>query len=307
MPSPEAPLWAVLDRLGLLFRLTRQDLIAQHGTRPSLWVRDMAECVLPAEPMVQGLTCFYFQFGTQPGAVDDLKTAPDWLTASYRVHADADRNFADLLGSLSALFGPGEPGQAFNTLERRWAFGRALLVARSFPPRWNHLPNRRHAADPGSATEASVALTPGWLPSLTTEQVGWLSKITPLGSPDPSRPSPGQTPPLRHRWPEGLGRPPTPVYGLSADGAGFVVILDLGYVLALPRAWLVEVRRDVSTPARGPGGTTLSVSALRSGQLALPPQRIVLNSGPPDTLAAVARRLADTLSLPLVETSWPDD
>jgi hypothetical protein len=319
-PDPEAPLWLVFDRLGLPFREARQDLIARYGTRPSLWATQMQECPLPAAPLLPGLSDFHFQFGTHPGAVDDLTTAPDWLTASYRVHsrlslADrvvdrrVDRNHADVVRALAAMFGPGTDRSAINAWERRWQFGRALLTAHTFPPRLNTRfgPNSRHAADPGSATETSVTFNPGWLPDLTDVQRGWLASFRPIGTPDPWAPAQGFPPPLWHRWPADLGPLPEPSYGPSADGAGFVVVTNAGFVKALPRDWLVNLCRDVVTPARGPGGTTLAVSILRSGQPHLPPDTITLSVGPPDTLADEADRIAKALILPLVTRTFPDD
>ena len=319
-PDPEAPLWAVFDRLGLPFREARQELIVRYGTRPSIWANSVQECHLPAAPLLPGLSEFHFQFGTHAGAVDDLTTAPDWLTASYRVHSRlllgdrvqdrrADRNHADVVRALTALFGPGTEGRATNTLERRWGFGRALLTARTFPPRLNSRvgAHSRDAADPGSATETLVTFNPGWLPDLTALQRGWLAAFHPSGTPAPWVPAQGFPPPLWHRWPADFGPLPAPAYGPSADGAGFVVVSDAGFVKAVSRDWLVDLRRDVVTPARGPGGATLSVSVLRSGQPQLPHDKITLAVGPPATLAAEAGRIAQALSLPLVESTFPDD
>jgi len=316
--APEAPFWAVLDQLGLPFRVPRQDLIARYGTRPSLWLKGREECHLPAAPLLPGLSEFHFEFSTGPGSVDDLTTAPDRLTATYRAHSHlmpadhrAERNHADVLQILVGLFGPGVEGIASNTLERSWQFGRARLVARSFPRHLNLQfgPNARHLADPGSETETSVTLHPGWLPELTAEQSRWLAAFRPVGTPDPQPVSLGNSPPLWHRWPDELGPRPAPAYGPSVDGAGFVVISDSGYVKTLPRAWLTSVRRDEATRARGPGGTSLSVEFLRSGQPALAPDRVTLAVRPPTSgiLRPEAQALAAALSLPLVEHSFPDD
>jgi hypothetical protein len=319
--DPEAPLWTVLDQLGLPFRETRGALVARYGTRPSPWLSGFVECHIAATPLLPGLSDFHFHFGPQASADNDMLVAPDWLCANYRVHsrlgladrlADrrADRNFADVDAALTARLGPGSPGVSSNTLERSWSFGRARLVARCFPPRLNQGfgPNTRHAADPGSATEASITINPGWLPDLTPDQRGWLAAFRPVGTPDPL-PPPGNwlSPPLWHRWPDDLGPAPRSTFGLSEDGIGFVIVSDLGLVRALPRGWLVDVHRSVITPARGSGGTTLSLTVLRSGRNQLPPESIALASGPPGSLGPEAARIAKALSLPLTESLQPDD
>lgn len=320
--TEETPLWTLLDRLGLDFRTPRRVLIDRHGSRASLWAADMQECHLPSKPLVPGLSGFHFQFSTRSDAVDDLTTAPDWLTASCRSHsrptlADrlsdrrADRNHAETLQGLAALLGRGTDSPSSNACTRHWRFGRALVTARTFPPRLNTRfgPNSRHAADPGSETETSVTLNPGWLPDLTAAQRGWLADFDPLGTPDPWPSRPGFPPPLWHRWPDKLGPMPAPAYGVSRDGGGFVVISGQGFVKAIPRGWLTSVRRDELTPAKGPGRTMLAVELMRSGQPDLPRSRLDLADRPPGhgVLMAEAHALADALSLPLEESSFPDD
>ena len=89
---------------------------------------------------------------------------------------------------------------------------------------------------------------------------------------------------------------------------GLVVVSDRGFVKTLPRGWLACVRRDELTPAKGPGGTTLSLELLRSGQPDLPHTRLELANRPPTPgiLQAKARTLAAALALPLAESSFAD-
>ncbi|MGL4322151.1 MAG: hypothetical protein ACRCS3_14940 [Paracoccaceae bacterium] len=309
---PETPLWDMLDTIGLPFRETRAALIAQHDLRPCVWSEGLQECHLPATALLPGLSAFRFNFGNTADAL----VAPDYLFAHYRAHARrrlsdyvtdkrAYRNFADAAATLTARLGPGKDVSVSNTQSLRWAFGLAQMNLTIFPPQLQQKfgTNTRHAADPGSVTEASISIFPGWLPDLTVEQLHWLRTFAAISIPGLPPQAIWQGYDLWHRWPSALGPCPTTGYGPSADGQGFVFITHNGFCKAIPRQWLARVERLTLLPAKGSGGISLSLEYYPSGQMHLPCKAISLaaSHSPQDDLASAARTLANQLALPLVE------
>jgi hypothetical protein len=304
-------------------------LLDQFGSTPSPWLKGYVDCALPGTRILPGLSDFKKQIG--PNA--DLTVAPECLTATYRVHNHpplltrlsdrlqdrrADRNFDDLSGALARLLGPGEDAGTSNAHSRQWVFGRAEVRTYAFPPHLNrtHSPNRRHAADPGSETEASVSIHPGWLPPLTAQERGWLQAFDVIAaSAHWSYPSADPYVFLRsrrsepwHFWPADIGPCPTAAIGLSRDGEGIVQTNPLGLVHVMPRAWLTRVEYLTLTPAKGSGAQNIALWHLKGGQHGLPERCFTVQScGYADeSLGPQAAALAQGLSLPLQETRCPD-
>jgi hypothetical protein len=327
--QPDAPLWDLLDGLGLPFRESCGALVDQFGSTPSPWLHGYVECALPGPRILPGLSEFMVQLG--PDA--DLTIAPESLIATYRMHNHpplltrlsdwlddrrADRNFQDLTGALTKLLGPGVDGSLSNALSRQWVFGRGEVKTYAFPPYLNRAryPNSRHTADPGSETEASVTISLGWLPPLTAQERGWLETFQVIAASEHwSYPSSDPYAFLRskrseawHFWPADLGPCPAAAIGLGADGMGFVKINPLGLVHVMPRAWLTRVEHLTLTPAKGGGAQYLDLCYLRGGQSGLPERRINLQScGYADaSLGPAARTIAERLSLPLAEAQYLD-
>lgn len=306
MTPPESPIWDFLDLLGLPFRETAGDLVARFGTRSCPWADTFRECDLPVTPLLLGLSAFSFQ--VLPG--DDMSMPPNYLTASYRgagfrltdVLRDsrAVRNFDQITGAVTRLLGPGCDVSSSNNLSRRWQTGIASVEVSCFPPHLNRCfgPNARDRLDPGSKHEAVIALTPFYKPPLSDEALGWLAAFKESGKPAPV-PRPREVaPPRWHRWPVELGPEPPAGYGLSPDGAGFVVVSN-DFAIALPRASLICLRRVVMFPAKGAGWASLELGFTPAKGVRLHFETLLTAPPTADALRAEADELVSLLNLPL--------
>jgi hypothetical protein len=327
--QPETPLWDLLDQLGLQFRESLGKLLGPFAIPPSSWPRDFVELALPGPRILPGLSDFIVHIGKNY----DLTVAPETLRATYRAQNHprllnrlsdwlddrrADRNFADLTGALATRLGPGVDAGRSHVLSRTWVFGRGEVTTYAFPPHMNRArpPLASHAADPGSETEASMTISPGWLPPLTAQERGWLQTFQPIAvsehwsyrSSDPYVFLRSQRSQPWHFWPADLGPCPAAAIGLSADGKGFVQINPLGLVHVLPRAWLTRVQHLTLIPAKGGGAQYLDLWYQPGGQPHLPHCRFNLKSTnyTDETFGPKAADLAQRLSLSLQETRSPD-
>jgi hypothetical protein len=312
--APEAPLWALLDRIGLPFRDPLGDLVAAHGTTPCVWLPSLPICTLPAQPLIHGLSRFETQ--VHPGVDPTLPVFQ--ISAQYRVHsaktmADhlvdrrCERNFADVTAALTRILGPGSPAASSNTLGLEWRFGAARLWVLGFPPRLNPGANSRHGSDPGSQTEAGLHLSPGWMPPLTAAEQAWLWGFEPLIRCDISQvPCNGLAPPWR-RLPGDFPQAAAG-FGPVAQGDGFVIVLG-GFVQLLPRAHLTGLVRSLASPARGGGYAALELLHAPPGIAGLRGHRLHLMSASfdEDALAAEADLVARSLDLPCRVERFLDD
>ena len=309
--TQEAPVWALLDEIGLPFREMLGALTAAQGTRPVVWSGGGLQlCDLPGRALVPGLSGFAAQFG--PG--EDTTLPPYCLQAQLRTHSRAgaadllfdrraQRNFAAVVGPLDARLGNGQDISTSNALTREWRFGMASLIATAFPLHLNRsrTPNRRHVAEPGSQTECGVQLYPGWLPPLGAQQLRWVADFRRIGVPPAPFFGRGWGPP---RW---TRMELAPGYGPSADGGGFVVATG-EFVKAIARADIIEVRRAVLTPARGPGGVELVLTHAPRGVAGVRPHQVKLAAAGygERQLVAEGQALARAVGLPLVESEDQD-
>lgn len=314
MAEPETPIWDLLDKIGLPFRLPLSDLLTRHGTLPCVWLPSLAVCRLPTTPLLPGLSPFDVQVQT---GVDPTRPAFHF-SAHYRVHgaktvADrlsdhrTERNVADVIAALSSLLGPGEAAATSNTLGRVWRFGMARLRVIGFPPRLNPLANSRHQSDPGSQTEAHVSVEPGWMPPLTKTEQGWLRAFTPQIPSEWLAPGQGLAPPWR-RLPTDIQPPPSTGSGLAGGGAAFASVIG-PYVQLVPRAHVIGLTRALAAPARGGGYATLALDHAPPDLPGLRPHRLQLISDRFSDCAfeREADRLSQLLGLPCKVERYLDD
>ncbi len=313
LDTPEAPLWAFLDRLDLPFRTPLAVLLAQHGQQPGSanWLSD---CVLPGKTLLRGLS----PFAVQVREGDDPTLPPVELVAAYRsgrtptdwlMDRRVYRNFDRVLQAVQAELGPGENAASSNTRAREWRYGMARLSVTVFPPALN--PRRgnnvRYAADPGARHECSLRINPGWLPDLSAAQLAMVAEYHPIGAAmEPFFGRYHMAAPW-HRWPAGAGPRPVTGYGPAAGGAGLVIVAgDL--VHAIPRADLQELSREVLMPARGPGQVDLSVRYAPAGLTGVRPHLLVLarTQFERSALLAEGQALAAALDIPLRESVGND-
>lgn len=310
--APEAPLWALLDQIGLPFRVALGDLVARFGTAPCVWMPDLPLCALPARPLLAGVSPFTAQI--MRGGDSTLPAFH--LSAHYRAHsaktlADkltdrrTERNVADVVAALTGLLGPGTDCAASNTLGCEWRFGAARLRVIGFPPRLNSLPNSRHDSDPGSQTEAHITLQPGWMPPLSPAERVWLQDVRPLIAQSASSGAIALAPPWR-RLPADL--PLAPGIGLAGQGAALVVGMA-GFFQLLPRAHLQGLLCGLARPARGGGYAVLEVLHAPPDLPDVRPHRLqVMSASYSDTaLAREADILAQALGLTCRVERYLDD
>lgn len=312
--AEEAPIWSALDRIGLPFRKTVAELLAQYASQPCPWADGMDACFLPATPLVPGLT--EFSFLVRKG--DDPTLPPDRLVARYRGPSRwfdllrsrlAQRNFAAVVRALPAEWGPGAEASYANTLARRWRFGMAQADVMVFPPELQaHVGlNARAPRDPKAVGECHLSIHPGWLPPLTAAEIDMARSFRVIGQLRDAERWVQPVPERRKRWPGGKDSVPRSGYGI-ATGARGLVLVSGDTLVVLGRADLIRISRDVTTPAKGPGGVELGIVHAPKGVPDVRPHHLILASVPyaPNALATEAAELAAGLDLPLAESKWAD-
>ena len=310
--AAEAPVWALLDRLGVPFRQSVGPLVASYGTEKCVWWDELFYCHLPGQRILPAASAFSFR--VWPG-LDATLPPPDfsadlrgarWQLSDMVINRRAERNFDDALQGLVPLLGPGEEGSVSNTRARIWQFGRARVELMCFPPRLNRTfgKNTRHIRDPGSEHEATLRISPMWMPDLTEAELNWLRDFRVLGQLSPPRHAALDT---RTRWQSLPAGQWQSGYGISRDLAAFCTVSGQ-YAIIIPRATLLSVALDIATPAKGTGGADVSISYAPVGHDPRHEFRFTVATAPyaPNPLEDVASALATALDLPLDKSVFPD-
>ncbi|OYU17504.1 MAG: hypothetical protein CFE34_15330 [Rhodobacteraceae bacterium PARR1] len=274
----------------------------------------MDACLLPATPLVPGLSALSFL--VRKG--DDPTLPPDHLEARYRGPSRwfdrfrnrlAQRNFATAVQALQAEWGLGAETSHLNTLAREWRFGMAQVGVMVFPPELQtHVGlNTRDHRDPDGVSECRLLIHPGWLPPLTATEIDMARSFRVIGQVQDAGRWMQLAPERRKRWLRAEGPVPRSGYGIATGARGLVLVAGSTLVV-LGRADLIRISRDVTKPAKGPGGVELGIVHAPKAFPDARPHHLILASVPyaPSALATEAAELAAGLDLPLTQSACED-
>ncbi len=296
-------LYAWLDAHQVPFRDSVGVLIRKRGTTPSAWREGAHDLFLPMDPVLLP------DLAELPSTTVDERTPrlspPRQISAYMRATDDPVRNVAVIEAALVSVFGPPNRSTVTNAISREWSDPveptcniRLLGFLRNDP--LNRMPNSRHEAISGSATEASVTITPDWWPPLNDKDAALLTGGVPVLDPaddarceapsvgyagyGPSRPLPEDC-----DCPAGFWR--------SAEGDRFLLVSRQRRFVMFDRDDIQSIRHDILLPAKGGGGVGVSIT-VRLGRATQSFGLLSDHYGAEGTLA-LAERVAKTLGVPL--------
>ena len=293
------PLLAYLDVVGLPWRLSRVELAKRHGVRRHPAFRTDVVEMRTKLPFVEGLL-WPLAFGHDKDSPVNLPPASFFGHA--RIGDDARANVQAVLRQLQPVLGPGEPAGSANTVGHRWAFGRSSLELTAWPGDLaiGHGGNPALDREPRLRTACTIGLTTGWRPATSAADRAQLDSFEPVVrvfSPESRWPAPrsGAAERLLEYWREST-LPDARRLGWVGRSADHACLVFFGPDLMLvPMAEVLRVEVTRVQPARGPGGSTLSL-ALAGGWRSLP----LCDGDGPDDLSDLGAALAAGLSRPLV-------
>ena len=292
-----------LDGHGVPFRTPVGDLIRTHGTKPSDWLDNMDVLALPYDsaplPQIVGPP----QLNLGRGTSHDLP--PQRFTFYIRAHDDPAANVAIAEAALSARFGPATSRRRTNAIELEWsdpANPICQIRVLGFIPTdpLNQQANSRHDRIKGSKTEASITITTDYWPDLTLTERAALSDLRPVLPPKEQARTASASFGIAGY---GFDRPVpsdltlSPGLWTGGDPAQFALVSAAGRYVTFSQDDIEDVRFDQMIPAKGAGGSSISVSVRRFGLS----RRLAIVSdayGAPD-LPALADQIAARLERPL--------
>jgi hypothetical protein len=232
-----------------------------------------------------------------------LDYRPSWERllppASYRAELfptnDARENFAHARAALRGVLGPGEKGEATNTLEERWQAGIFSVRVITWPREWNR---------------QSTNVYEGRNPHLWTAANVYLE--IPFGGIEERPPSPakGERLVTQHRVSVCRGYYAVRTMAVPARNAAYwdgqtLKLLYEENEEHIPGAEITQVEHGVAARARGAGYEVISLHTRIAEQYSYSQTLVLgeLGSG----LKSTAKSLAKTLGKPMTENSWLDD
>lgn len=302
----QAALWAVLDDAAVPFRDPVGDLVTRYGTRHAVWTDAFTYCDLPEgkaflPDLAHGFSC-------RIASHVDVTRAPVTLEGDVRTSDTAETNYALVLDRLTGLWGPPGTVETNNALTSIWADGYCTVTVRVFPPQLNTFMgnNDRHRLVPGSATECTINIRPDWWPPLSQQEQNWIAAwradaTFPLPHPAAFWDTTSRPLPKSHR-------PPAPGQGFLPDASVYVYVTDQMRAVFVERANVRHIRHDILTPARGGGGSEVSISYVPSGRADGRISSLSVLSGRYDdpTHPGIANQLAARFGVSVRSSTQPD-
>ncbi|WP_341368950.1 hypothetical protein [Yoonia sp. BS5-3] len=232
-------LWAVLDQAGVPFRESERALVDRFGTRPTGWTTSLEYCELPGGEAIIASLAHPLVCGMRLRAL--ASDPPSRILGYVRVHDDPAENQRLAISELSSHFGAPEETNDSGGLTATWGSGFCSITATvSLPQRMHELQNARHDAIAGSQTECRITIRPDWWPPLDAPRLSALQNWVP----DPALPIPKAHPPdfdKITRAFDDLAFTPPMGQGLTADGAAYIWVNELGRGVVVPRDQIIRV------------------------------------------------------------------
>lgn len=304
------PVQALLDDIGAPWRLPRAELRRRFGviTDPDYdW-----DLIAPRtdRPLVEGLLK---PLSVQTfGVSSPHMPATSWSAIAWHGD-DARENLRRTAEQLTGALGPASAEEVGNVVQCDWSFGAASLRLIVWPPelQGDGFDIEAHKTEPRLATACHIAIETGFRPALSAPERVWLDGFEPLHDLDPGRARSAAD--LAQAAPESelafVREPPEDVerllgrIGRSADGEALIACTRQLYIV--PRTGIRGFTVDRITPAKGPGGSYLSVDCrLPDGG----GTSIGLASGHgPDDMTGLGEALAEVFGRPLTLSPYYAD
>ena len=316
----ENPIQRLLDERHFPWRETQASLIERYGVGRDPWFeREEIVLVDNEAPLVPALLR-PLHFARRP--IDNPFMPPlrlrgwAWARRGRWWRSRAMATLEMLRESLEPALGSPAKDNSSNTRGWGWRFGPASIRMTAFPPVLSlqpsagiPVPDRR---DPRVDQSCWIDIVTGYRPACTPRERAWIEAFEPWsllsGSGNPKRVAAN---PPRQEVLEYV-REPLPGFertlgriGRTADGEALIIGSDQLHIVPTGRVDHVHV--DRIAPARGSGGSSLSV-ACRGAFGDQPVRHISLASDPDcDGLSDVAGRLAEWLGRPCVLGDYEPD
>lgn len=302
MMTGSNPIHALLDSVGLPFRSSRAQLMADHGARCNDWPD---EVFIKAErPLLDGLLR---PLAFRPAAQFDPALPPGYLYGYVHTGPDAMANLESVRRQLQASLSEPVAVGFSNARSYRWSFGTASVTASCFPPELQHRGrNPLHERHRRLAVACLIEVASGLRTALSTAERAWLQTYRPaIALPPP----PGRAWDLAHsppedyeaefvREPEGDPGRYSNTIGMSADREGLIYCAHQLVVVPAPAVHRFEVQRI--WPGRGPGSSSLYLAVATNLPQWPEKQLHVASHSNPDGLSELAIRLQRLTGIDLV-------
>lgn len=287
----------LLDEVGLPWREPRRQVEARVGISP--------------DPFYAREALFFSGAVRPPGFLQPWRAdvferyAPDMPAVRFSGLAwfvdNAGSNIQRLADYFAEQLGAAPIGQEYNTLACRWQSGPASLQLQSWPPAWQprELRNAAHAREPRLATACHVTLLTGFRLPLSAEEERWVAHFRPVADTRPLlRPMPGglrdtapsDTEVEYARDPGGYLPQVQDRVGCPASHEALILCTHQLFVLPARDVLGFEVLRLL--PAKGGGGSTLSVRCRTTCPGVAYKTLHVAQDGDPDGVTSLGRELA---------------
>ena len=304
-PSPTGsnPIHDLLDTLGLPWHEARSAVEQRLGIRPDpfyKWDVVVIDDATPLPGFIAPWTTSVSAYASPDLPITEFDgvcwTSPD--TAANVQHAH---------DAIAQHLGPARIGQHFNTMVCEWRSGTASIGLIAWPPEWQSLPSNSdaHAAEPRLISACFVRVQTGFRLTPSAQEIGWLDDFLPvdIGAPIQAIPidriaetaaganalayvrEPGAYLPRVHAR-----------IGYPADRAALIFCTDQLYVI--PADDIVAFEVDRLLPAKGSGGSSLSVRCRAAGRGPASKRTHIASSGQPDRLNDAAHALAAAFGKP---------